>query len=114
MLTLNAYGKEYPMTFALATYAENDNLYVGLVTHDAGYLESWSDLTVCLDVDCKPNCAFIDVNLNGKEIMKWLEDNNLGVFTGNMTLSGWVLYPEFEFNMDELMKHVTEDYREGK
>ena len=113
MLIFNAYGADHKMSFELATYAENDNLYVGMITHNEGYPEPWGDLTVCLDTDCKPNCAFIDTNNNGNEIINWLIENKLGKLTGRMKMSGWCLYPEFEFNMDELMKHVTEDYRKG-
>lgn len=112
MLTLNAYEKEHKISFKLATYAENDNLFVGLIAHDLDYPDPWSDLTVCLDTECKPNCSFIDTNNNGNEIINWLIENKLGKLTDRMELSGWwCLYPEFEFNMDELMKHVTEDYR---
>ena len=113
MLILNKYGTENPMSFELATYAENGNLFVGLITHEAGYPEPWSDLTVNLSIKCKPNCAYIDTNNNGNDIVDWLERNKLGKATDNLMASGWCLYPEFEFDMDELMKHVTEDNREG-
>ena len=113
MLTLNRYEKEHQMTFKLASYAENGNLYVGLIMHDEGYPEPWSNLTVNLSVPCKANCAFIDTNNNGNEIIAWLEENGLGFYTGNLMPSGWCVYPEFEFNMEKLMKHVTEDYRKG-
>jgi hypothetical protein len=113
MLILNAWGKDHKISVELASYAENGNLYVGLVSYDEGCPIPWSDLTVNLSIECKPNCAFIDTNNNGNEILGWLIENNLGKPTGRMKTSGWCLYPEFEFNMDELMKHVTEDYRKG-
>lgn len=113
MLTLNKYGADHPISFELATYADNGNLFVGLITHEEGYPEPWSDLTVNLSVECKPNCAFIDTNNNGVEIVSWLTENKLGKLTGRIKMSGWCVYSEFEFNMDELMKHVTEDCREG-
>ena len=113
MLTLNAYEKEHKISFELATYAENGNLYVGMTCYDEGYPEPWGDLTVNISAECKANCAFIDVNNNGERITNWLIENNLGKLTGRMKMSGWCLYPEFEFDMDKLMKHVTEDYREG-
>lgn len=113
MLTLNKYGAVHPMSFKLATYVENGNLYVGLITHEEGYPEPWSDLTVNLGVKCEPNCAFIDTNNNGDEIVDWLISMQLGHFTGRMEASGWCLYPEIKFDMDKLMQHVTEDYREA-
>lgn len=111
MLTLNKYGSNHPMTFELASYMENGNLYVGLLTHEEGYPEPWQNLTVNLSVKCKENCAFIDTNNNGDEILLWLEKNGLGHMTGNMMPSGWCLYPEFEFDMETLMPHVTRDMR---
>ncbi len=111
MLALNAYGSNHSMYFELANYSENGNLYVGLVSNDEGYYSPWQNLTVNLSVPCKANCAFIDINNNENEIIDWLEQNNLGHCTGNMMPSGWCVYPEFEFNMDELMKHVVLDER---
>lgn len=111
MLTLNKYGTAHPITFKLATYVENGNLYVGLLCHDDGYPMPWQNLTVNLSVPCKPNRAFIDTNNNGNEIIDWLEQNGLGFCTGNLMPSGWCVYPEFEFNMEKLMEHVTEDIR---
>lgn len=113
MINLLKYGKVHPMTFKIANYAENGNLYVGLITHEDGYPAPWSDLTVNLSVKCKDNCAFLDTNHNGNEIIMWLEERGFGHCTGNLMPSGWCVYPEFEFNMEKLMEHVTEDYRNG-
>lgn len=111
MLTLTRYGLNHNMTFELANYIENGNLYVGLISNDNGYAEPWQNLTINLSVKCKENCAYIDTNNNGDEIIDQLENNGLGHPTGNMKPSGWCLYPEFEFNMEALMPHVVEDYR---
>ena len=111
-IILNKYGKEHPITFKLNSYLQNGNLYVGLVTHEAGYPEPWSDLTVNLSVKCEENCAFIDTNNNGDEIIEWLLNNNLGLLTGRVKRSGFCLYPEFIFFPDELLKCTTEDARE--
>ncbi len=107
-LTLNAWGKDHPITFRLNHYADNGNLYVGMVTHEDGYAEPWSDLTVNLDVKCAEDCAFIDTNNNGEQILLWLIQNKLGDLTGRMQPSGFCLFPEFKFNMDELMKYVPD------
>lgn len=111
MLNLHKYGNDHPMSFELASYCENDNLYVGLLTTEYGYPEPWQNLTVNLSVKCANNCAYIDTNNNGTEIIDWLVNNNLGRLTGKTRASGWCFYPEFEFNMDELMKHVVSDHR---
>ena len=105
-LTLYKYGKAHPMSFEIHHYYNNGNLYVGLITHENGYPEPWQNLTVNIDVKCNPNCEFIDTNNNGSEIVEWLFSNGFGHFTGNMELSGFCVYPEFEFNMDMLKKYT--------
>ena len=113
-LTLKRYGKNHPMTFYTSTYAKNGNLYVGLATHIEGYPAPWSDLTVNLSVKCQENCAFIDTNNNqdysgnGDDIIDWLESNGLGKRTGRMQISGFCVYPEFEFNMEKLKEYIEE------
>jgi len=111
MINLKKYGKNHPITFRLANYAENGNLYVGMITNEEGWPEPWSNLTVNLSVPCQPNCAYIDTNNNGDDVMTWLVSNKLGKPTGKIKASGWCIYPEFEFNMEALMKHVTNDER---
>lgn len=106
MINLRKYGNNHPMTFELSKYCENENLYVGLITNEEGYPEPWSNLTVNLSVKCADDCAFIDTNNNGDEIITWLVSNKLGKPTGRIKASGWCTYPEFKFNVDELMKHV--------
>lgn len=108
ILTLNAWGSNHKITLDLDHYAENGNLYVGLVSWDEGFPEPWSDLTVNLSVPCKPNCAFIDTNNNGEQIIDWLIKNGLGKKTRRIGQSGWCTYPEFEFDMDAVNKYVEE------
>lgn len=106
-LKLDAWGETHQITFSIEKYAHNDNLAIQMWRWDEdGFQEPWSILTVNLTKKCKPNCAFIDVNNNGDNIIEWLESNNLGVFTGNFEISGFCIYPEFEFNMDELNKYI--------
>lgn len=107
-IALNKFGTDHPMTFHLARYLQDDNLYIGLVTHIDGYAEAWSDLTVNLDGKREEGCAFIDVNNNGEEIVLWLIQNGFGDIVG-MEPSGFCIYPEFKFNMDKLMEYVSKD-----
>ena len=107
-LNMYKYGNNHPMTFYLERYAQNNNLYVELITYDEGYAEPWQNLTVNLGIKCAEDCAFIDTNNNGEEIITWLEENNLGKRTGRIEPSGWCLYPEFQFNMQELKKYTEE------
>ena len=111
MINLRKYGSNHPMTFQLANYAENGNLYVGLMTNEEGWAEPWQNLTVNLSVKCADDCAFIDTNNNGDDIITWLVSNNLGKPTGKTRASGWCYYPEFKFNMEEIVKHLYSDDR---
>lgn len=113
-LTLNAWGVDNPITFHLASYLENNNLYVGMITHRDGYPEPYADLTVNLSVKCAEDCAFIDTNNCGRSIFEWLVLNELATPTGRFQQSGFCVYPEMKFNMDKLMKYVTLDEREVK
>lgn len=105
-LNLIKYDAVHPMTFELNRYMDNGNLYVGLITHEDGYPAPWQNLTVNLGVKCEENCAFIDVNNNGNEIVAWLISHKLGKITGKVRSSGFCVYPEFEFNMKELRKYI--------
>ena len=105
---LQKYGNEYPMSFDIRSYANNGNLYVGLISHKEGYPEPWSALTINLDQKCKPNHAFIDCNNNGAQIIPWLEENGFGHVTHNVKYSGFCVYPEFAFNMERLLEFTDE------
>ena len=111
MINLHKYGKDHPINFQLANYVDNGNLYIGMLTNEDGYPEQWQNLTVNLSVKCADDCAYIDINNNGNDIIGWLESNGLGHCTGNMMPSGWCVYPEFRFNMEALMQHVLSDAR---
>lgn len=108
MKTLNwdPWGFDNPITFRLSNYAENGNLYVGMITHADGYPEPYSDLTVNLSVKCAENCAFIDINNNGDRIVEWLITNKLATLTGRIQPSGFCVYPEMKFDMVELAKYI--------
>lgn len=111
-IMLNKDGKEHPMSFRVDSYSENGNLYVGLITHENGYPAPQSNLTVNLSVKCEENCAFIDTNNNGNEIINWLLDNGLGMLTGRAMRSGFCVYPEFVFFPNELSKYISAGARE--
>lgn len=113
-LTLNAWGQSHEISFHLANYADNNNLYIGLIMHDEDGTEPYGDLTVNLDVKLPSDCAYVDLNNNGREILNWLIDNELAIPTFSTRISGFCEYPEFIFNMPELMKYVTLDEREVK
>ena len=106
-ISLNKYGKKHLMTFSLGYYP-NGNFGIKLIDHSNGYPEPWSNLTVNLGLKCEENCAFIDTNNNGKEIIDWLLDNEVGLLTGREIQSGFCIYPEFVFFPHELLKYTSE------
>lgn len=108
-LNLNAWGKDHEITFGINSYKDNDNLAIQMFCWDEEWAEPWSMLTVNLGKKCKPNCAFIDTNNNGDSIIDWLIDNNLGKPTGRLGFSGFCMYYEFEFDMDEVQKYVEKE-----
>ena len=115
MLTLNAYGSNHNITLATDRYVNNNNLYVQMLCHDEAYVEPWCDLTVNLGIKLPDNCAFVDVNNNGEEICQWLEANNLAKPTGRIVQSGFVAYPEYQFNMDVVAEYLfnAEEFKEA-
>lgn len=104
MMLDTRYGTTIPVTFRKSNYVENNNLYIGIVCWDEGFPEPWSDLTVNLSIKCDADCAFVDVNNNGEEIIDWLQKNNLAIPTGRVARSGFCMYPEVRFNKEFLEK----------
>ena len=110
-LTLNAWGKSHKISFHLANYADNGNLYIGMLIHDDKYPEPWGDLTVNLGFKLPSDRAYVDSNNNGREILNWLIDNELAIPTFATKRSGFCEYPEFIFNMPKLVKYTMLDER---
>lgn len=102
------YTIDHTVSLVTDKYVENDNLYVGIISWDEGYPEPWGDLTVNLGYECSKNCAYIDTNNNGQQIVDWLIENKLGRLTGKVERSGFCVYPEFEFDMNEVNKYFEE------
>ena len=103
-LKLESYGSTHNIYLRTSTYTNNDNLYIGMLTDDEGYLEPWGNLTVNLGIKCDPDCGFVDVE-NNHGIEEFIETNNLGEKTDRLCQSGFVLFPEYKFNMTEITKH---------
>ena len=109
-LILNRWGEDRKIVFDIGKYTSNGNLAVSMIVEmEEDYYEPWSTLTVNLTRKCAPNCAFIDTNNNGDDIIEWLINNNLGKPTGRMEISGFCFYPEFQFNMDILNKYSIKE-----
>ena len=93
------YGRAWPIYYDIAKYCENDNLAIQLFSDSEGYTEPWSTLTTNLSEKLFPDCAYVDINNNGEEIIKWISDNKFGVPTGRNCQSGRCVYPLYRFDM---------------
>ena len=100
-------GKTRKARFHKNTYANNGNLYVGVLTWDEEYeyWEPWSDLTTNLNVPCKPNTAFVKMEISGEEIMDALVEKGYAMETGVMRCSGYSVFPMYEFT-DEFLDNM--------
>jgi hypothetical protein len=102
LINYEKYGAVHPIELQVAKYGYNNSLAIRMITHEAGYAEPWSNLTVNLVDDLKPDCAFVDTNNNGPEILQWIEENKLGKPTGRMEQSGYCKYPEYKFDLEKI------------
>ena len=94
-------GTEVRMEFN--KYTCNNRLAMTLID-DAGYIYTCVTVNLVDEDLTNENCAFIDTNNNGDEIVRWLNTNSLGKFTGAIGISGYCMYPEFEFSKEVLEK----------
>lgn len=107
-IKLNKYGKDYEITFEVTTYAVDNGLAIVMYCDEGQGKEPFATLTVYLeDFKTYGNKAFVDTNNLGDEILDWLAENNLGEQTSRLGFSGFCIYPEFDFNLDEINKHLT-------
>lgn len=106
-IKLERYGHVHDITFELDRYASGGGLAIIMYCQEEGWKESYAVLTVNLeDYPTFGNRAYVDTNNLGDEILQWIEDNNLGQPTGEIGYSGFCVYPEYEFNLDEINKHL--------
>jgi len=74
--------------------------------------EPYGVLTCCLDDAPGRNCAYVDVNNMGKNIVEVLEKEGLGKRTGKECQSGYVVYPEFSFKEEVLKECTNREYEQ--
>lgn len=112
LLTLQTPYETYKVSLQISTYADNDRLAVILIGWEKKN-KRWvsfpiDDITVNLPEEqiTAENCNFVDTN-NLPYIYSFLATNNLAHPTDNCGISGYCIYPEYQFNMDEIKKHVV-------
>ena len=65
-----------------------------------------------LGCSVEKDCAFVDINDLGEEILAWVEKNGLGKPTGRSQRSGFVVYPEYRFDAGRLRELDDYGYQE--
>lgn len=95
------FGGEYEVSLEISRYLNNGCIYIGLVTNEEGFPEPYGDLTVNLEGRVPDYCGYVDIN-NMPELERFMEENDLGEFTGLTKRSGFCKYPLYLFNVDKL------------
>lgn len=108
---LYKYGKNIQIMLKVASYMDG-NLAIQMFGLDDGKWEPWNVLTVNLPGSREKDCAFIDTNNNGTEILSWIIRNGLAVPTGTKDYSGYCVYPEFRFRETILREIDPEGYEQ--
>ena len=93
-------GKEY---YGISISYVNEIITMQPIT-----AEPWNVLTVNLNSIRPQNCAFIDTNNNGEDILAWIIRHGLAVPTGTYGRSGFCNYPEYRFR-PEILQEIDPD-----
>lgn len=95
------FGDDYEVSLEISRYLNNGCIYIGLVRDEDGFPEPYGDLTVNLEGRVPDYCGYVDLN-NMPELERFVEENDLGEFTGLVKRSGYCEYPLYLFNADKL------------
>lgn len=106
---LEKLGTTYLIELGVSTYPEG-NLAITMTVWEDGEPEPWDILTVNLGGIREKDCAFIDTNNNGNDILAWIIRYGLAVPTGRVQQSGFCTYPEFRFRPEVLQEIDQEGY----
>lgn len=112
LLELQWYGETVSLELQVRSYYNAGKLALQLADWSDGEPEDWADLTVNLGCSVEKDCAFVDINDLGEEILAWVEKNGLGKPTGRSQRSGFVVYPEYRFDAGRLRELDDYGYQE--
>ena len=110
------YGNTWDLAITMDHYRNNDNLYLGLVVAEDSYNdegdidtyrgEPYADLSVNID-PLPENCIAVNIEYSNSAL-DIIEENNLGTFTGYYMFSGYMQFPVFQMDMNEVRKHLVQ------
>ena len=95
------WGSTEKVQLEINNYMNNNGLYLGLKRKEDDYFEPYGDISVNLGVKAPDYSAYVDLN-NMPELVKFIEENDLGEFTGLTQRSGFCEYPLYMFHVDKL------------
>lgn len=108
---IEKHNETYQVMLRVATYREG-NLAIQMMVELDGRLEPWNTLTVNFQGCRERNCAFIDTNNNGQDILAWIIRHGFAVPTGRKIRSGYCEYPEYRFREKALREMDEGGYAE--
>ncbi|MCD8013411.1 MAG: DUF4313 domain-containing protein [Lachnospiraceae bacterium] len=98
------FGQE-EVSLRVASYMNNNSLYVGLICRTEYGLEPFGDMTVNLPVSdivpLKSNEAYINGDMS-KSLLAFIQKNKLGTVLPEVGYSGYGQYAKVAFDMDRL------------
>lgn len=105
-MRVNSWGTMYEVAVGITKYVCGDGLAIQLFCVENGNVtEPFATLTVNLsDYPTIKSFAYVDTN-NFPEAMDLISRYHLGTPTGEFGISGFCMYPEVCFDLNELKKY---------
>ena len=95
------YGEE-TISLQLGMYANNQRLYIGMITHTEDGAEPFADMTVNLPgYSLGPGEAFISGDIS-KDLLRFIKENKLGKVLPYQVRSGYGKYSAVAFDLEKL------------
>ena len=95
------FGEE-TISLQLGMYANNQRLYIGMITHIEDGAEPFADMTVNLPgYSLEPGEAFISGDIS-KDLLRFIKENKLGKVLPYQVQSGYGKYSAVAFDLEKL------------
>ena len=93
---------EETISLQLGMYANNQRLYIGMITHTEDGEEPFADMTVNLPgYSLDPGEAFISGDIS-KDLLRFIKENKLGKVLPYQVQSGYGKYSAVAFDLEKL------------
>ena len=100
-LKMEVYGKQYELLTVIDQYVNNNNIAIQLVTANG---EPFATMTTNI-CNLPEHFATIDIN-NLPQAISLIERYKLGEPTGDFITSGFVTYPIYKLNINNIKKYA--------